>query len=275
MGGKGKKEDRQAKAQAYAVSIAQRTGTLNGDVNDSDDESHNFVDTNETPAEIKLARKLAHNNPKMRTKAVAYLRRYLSGASISRLDMQKIWKGLFYCFWMSDKPVVQLELAENLAKIQGYLEEERAILYFDIFLETMQREWTGIDRLRMDKYMSFVRKFWFHALQRMAASGWEHSLMNKYISLLSSTSYSPLALDKGENRGLCLHFTDLYVSELEKVLGPNSQDDFKWKEFKLIMVGWRLSLSLFLSLSLSLLSLSPISLSQYPSFLQYSLPLSL
>jgi ribosomal RNA-processing protein 1 len=31
----------------------------------------------------------------------------------------RIWKGLFYCYWMSDKPLVQEELAENIASMIG------------------------------------------------------------------------------------------------------------------------------------------------------------
>ena len=31
--------------------------------------------------------------------------------------MLKLWKGLFYTFWMSDKPPVQEELAISLSKM--------------------------------------------------------------------------------------------------------------------------------------------------------------
>jgi len=34
-----------------------------------------------------------------------------------------------------------------------------AYLYFTVFLSTMRREWFGIDRLRLDKFMMLVRKF--------------------------------------------------------------------------------------------------------------------
>ena len=34
-----------------------------------------------------------------------------------------------------------------------------AYLYFTVFLNTMRREWFGIDRLRLDKFMMLVRKF--------------------------------------------------------------------------------------------------------------------
>jgi ribosomal RNA-processing protein 1 len=33
----------------------------------------------------------------------------------------RLWKGLYYCYWMSDKPLVQEELADNIASIIGEL----------------------------------------------------------------------------------------------------------------------------------------------------------
>ena len=35
----------------------------------------------------------------------------------TELEMMKLWKGLFYTFWMSDKPDVQEELAISLSKM--------------------------------------------------------------------------------------------------------------------------------------------------------------
>lgn len=37
------------------------------------------------------------------------------GVNLTREDLLKLWKGLFYCMWMSDKPLVQEELARKLA----------------------------------------------------------------------------------------------------------------------------------------------------------------
>ncbi len=35
---------------------------------------------------------------------------------LSELDMMKIWKGLYYSYWMSDKPKVQEELAMQVGR---------------------------------------------------------------------------------------------------------------------------------------------------------------
>ena len=33
------------------------------------------------------------------------------------MELLKLWRGLFYCMWMSDKPLVQEELARKLASL--------------------------------------------------------------------------------------------------------------------------------------------------------------
>ena len=47
-----------------------------------------------------------------------------------------------------------------------------AAQYFEVFLETMQREWFGIDRLRLDKFLMLVRKFVWQLFVYLQASAW-------------------------------------------------------------------------------------------------------
>merc|ERR1719516_976630 len=43
----------------------------------------------------------------------------------------RIWKGLFYCFWMSDKPLIQEELAVNIASmIDSFCHTETSLLFY-------------------------------------------------------------------------------------------------------------------------------------------------
>lgn len=49
---------------------------------------------------------------------------------------------------------------------------QTSALYYKAFIGTMRREWFGIDRLRMDKFMMLVRKFFFKLLQRLCRGGW-------------------------------------------------------------------------------------------------------
>ena len=49
---------------------------------------------------------------------------------------------------------------------------QTGFLYFACFMKTMRREWFGIDRLRLDKYMMLIRKFVAQLLRHLAASKW-------------------------------------------------------------------------------------------------------
>ncbi|EGN93116.1 hypothetical protein SERLA73DRAFT_145957, partial [Serpula lacrymans var. lacrymans S7.3] len=89
---------------------------------------------------------------KVRDKAVQNLAIFLSNDSenaISELEMAKLWKGIFYCFWMSDKPLVQQALASELAGLVLTITSTPSALKFlrGFWMMTV-REWSGIDRLR-------------------------------------------------------------------------------------------------------------------------------
>lgn len=66
----------------------------------------------------------------------------------------KLWKGLFFCMWMSDKPFVQQELANSIANlIQCFARRSQSLIFVDTFFKTMAHEWFAIDRYRLDKFM--------------------------------------------------------------------------------------------------------------------------
>ncbi|OMO50923.1 Nucleolar, Nop52 [Corchorus capsularis] len=71
-----------------------------------------------------------------------------SQAEVSDEEMKKLWKGLFYCVWHADKFPAQSDLIEKLSTVLPNLEPALFLQYFSVFLLTMRREWTGIDRLR-------------------------------------------------------------------------------------------------------------------------------
>jgi ribosomal RNA-processing protein 1 len=95
-------------------------------------------------------RLLVHTEKKVRDKAVSSLVEYLlaNQNSLSELEFLKLWKGLFYCFWMSDKPLIQQDLAEKLSVLIHDLDQDSAVAYVKAFWKIIIKEWYGIDRLR-------------------------------------------------------------------------------------------------------------------------------
>lgn len=74
--------------------------------------------------------------------------------AFSDADFLRVWKGLFYCMWMSDKPLIQEKLAEDLGGLLHCFDKpEIGIHFYGGFLATMNFEWFGIDQWRIDKFM--------------------------------------------------------------------------------------------------------------------------
>jgi hypothetical protein len=84
--------------------------------------------------------------------------------------------------WMADKPAPQQELAEGLASFTLLLAPSDGLLFLDAFYSTMAREWTGIDRLRMDKFYYLLNQMLRSAFELLRDSGWNresvHSVPN-------------------------------------------------------------------------------------------------
>lgn len=69
---------------------------------------------------------------------------------MSEIELLKLWKGLFFCMWQSDKPRTQQQLAIDLADLIFIMPLDTALDFLAAFWKTMAREWVGIDRLRYD-----------------------------------------------------------------------------------------------------------------------------
>ncbi|GLI61545.1 hypothetical protein VaNZ11_003936 [Volvox africanus] len=168
------------------------------------------------PGHSKLARALASNDFQTREKGLYALKTWmLRKTDLNESDMIRIWKGLFYCFWHSDKAPVQAELAERLAAMLTQLPEQTAYLFFTAFMSTIRREWFGIDRLRMDKFMMLIRKFIHSMLACLKASKWQADLVQRYAEYLHHHVLVPS--DNLLAAGVAYHCGDVLLDELRGV----------------------------------------------------------
>ncbi|KAJ6604828.1 nucleolar protein,Nop52-domain-containing protein [Mycena vulgaris] len=174
-----------------------------------------------------LAKYLASNDKKTRDKAIKSLSAFLSDDSqdpISKPDMDKLWKGIFYCFWMSDKPLVQQALATDLAELLLTITSLPSSLSFlRGFWETTVREWNGIDRLRLDKYYMLVRRFVNATFRLLARAKWDKSACDTCNDMLTGEGGPLCPTDIRVPTSLAYHFADVFIDELEKVLASASE----------------------------------------------------
>uniref|UniRef100_A0A182Y429 Nucleolar protein n=1 Tax=Anopheles stephensi TaxID=30069 RepID=A0A182Y429_ANOST len=186
--------------------------------NDSNDKSAIIAQ------EIKFARALAGNDPTLRRRVLKNLKTWLSTRSqstfvFSDVDFLRLWKGLFYCMWMSDKPLVQEELAESLGSLVRCFDHDVpvAMQFYKAFLITMGNEWFGIDRWRMDKFMMLVRRVTRQAMFTLHESNWQ----KEHVALFNQTIDETILNRDVTSFGLMNHFNDLFLNELAKVTDGN------------------------------------------------------
>lgn len=170
---------------------------------------------------IHFSQQIAANQKNVRDKGFKKLKRWLSTKSagvnaFSEEDMLKLWKGLYYFFWMCDKPLVQEDMADEISKmVHCFQKPEYTFLYIDTFFQTMTREWFGIDRYRLEKFMMFVRKFLHYSFLYMKQKHWKIKYLKKLRKVLRKTVINPA--EKTALLGLKLHIADVYMEELSKV----------------------------------------------------------
>mmetsp|Transcript_3263 Transcript_3263/g.8197 ORF Transcript_3263/g.8197 Transcript_3263/m.8197 type:complete len:566 (+) Transcript_3263:182-1879(+) len=164
--------------------------------------------------ESALGKKMASADKKTRDKAVLVMSKWMAQQhSLDEDDHLKIWKALYYCYWMSDKPLVQQELASKLAElIHVFPSMQQSMLYFRTFFMTMLREWQGIDRLRLDKFYNLVRCFQREAFALLGRTGWKPSDVTAYNNIMAGAG-GVLRMDC-QVVGLQLHVCDIVLDEL-------------------------------------------------------------
>ncbi|XP_010927061.1 uncharacterized protein [Elaeis guineensis] len=166
-----------------------------------------------------IAKRLASCNKSIRDRAVRALTTWLPqqpDATVSDGDLVKIWKGLFYCVWHSDKLPVQVDLINCLASLLEALPAPLAARYFEAFVLTVRREWSGIDFLRLDKFYLLIRRFLRHLFLLLRKNAWDLDISTRLMGILSEKSL--LAADKYPAQGVSYHFAEIFLDEIKEFL---------------------------------------------------------
>lgn len=169
--------------------------------------------------EIAFAKALASNDKSLRDRALKKLKRWFSmkstqespGIRFTEEGFMRIWKGLFYCVWMSDKPLVQEECVENISNlIHCFMELEDVQKFIRCFFQSISQAWFGLDSHRLDKYLMLVRRFLRQTLEYLNKENWELAK----VEAITKDLYKSLVLAP---IGLNLHLSEIYLEELAKV----------------------------------------------------------
>jgi hypothetical protein len=143
-----------------------------------------------TSRDIKLAKSLVHPDKEIRDATILSLKQYLTNLeTVEELEMLKLWKALYYCYWLADKQAIQQELAENLSSLifsssvsssstttaaEALKNNEMILCYIKCFFHIILREWSYLDIHRMNKFYLFIRIFLNHIFQYYAIGSEEN-----------------------------------------------------------------------------------------------------
>ncbi|CCU75475.1 nucleolar protein NOP52 variant [Blumeria hordei DH14] len=170
-----------------------------------------------------LIKQLVANDKPTRDAALVSLRKYLAGRrDLPSTELLKLWKALFYCLWMADRPLTQQSLAKSLAQLVNILPANSVAPFLEAFWQTMQREWTNIDVLRMEKFLLLTRLYLAACWEVLKRNEWEAGWTERILKLISDIPCN--VEDHKIPNGMRYHVIDVYVDELERVgaLEPNA-----------------------------------------------------
>lgn len=162
-----------------------------------------------------LIRHLASVNASVRYESLKLIQSWLLSEQkqIPDAEMNRIWKGLFYCVWHSDKAPAQAQLINRLSSLLLNLDPLLSLQYFSVFLVTLRREWNGIDHLRLDKFYLLIRKFVNSMFSLMKKFKWELEYLLKFVDVLEERAL--LCQDKAFGNGVNYHIVSVFLDELK------------------------------------------------------------
>ena len=193
-----------------------------------------------TAPEGPLLRALASSSTARRRAAMAQLHAYLSSSrAFTSLDLLKLWKALFYCLYMTPRARNQQRLSQEISGLAfAFLENktpeqaaENLALFLEAFWTTIAREWEGVDKVRLDKFLFLIRRMVFVSFETCKVTAaaaaaadadendesqysFDLARLGRHTEVLAKTPLAPR--DNKVPVGLRLHVLDVMVDELAR-----------------------------------------------------------
>ncbi|EPS63397.1 hypothetical protein M569_11388 [Genlisea aurea] len=179
--------------------------------------SHPSLESAAGPALIKY---LASCNPRVRSQSLQLIQSWLAAQPqiLAESDIRRLWKGLFYCLWHSDKTPNQVALINRLTSLFLSLRPPLSLEFFRGFLVTLRREWPGIDRLRLDKFYLLIRRFLRVLFEFLRSRDWDLEVVRGYINVLDENGF--FADDKHRGNGVNYHVASVFLEEFKGIDFP-------------------------------------------------------
>ncbi|CCH63050.1 hypothetical protein TBLA_0J00500 [Henningerozyma blattae CBS 6284] len=186
-----------------------------------------------------FVKQLGSNNRVVRENALENVKKYLKNRRLGKtkqIEFDKLWKGLYFAMWFSDRPRPQQRLADELGSLYGlYMEgadgsEEKMtendksfIKFCKSYWRVMCLEWYNIDHHRLDKYLLLMRRVLFNQLKYLKMREWNEELVQAYIDKVLKKL--PLSGDRKVYTGIPMHIVDILLDEWVRLLTEEDDED--------------------------------------------------
>ncbi|KAF3069488.1 hypothetical protein CFAM422_007363 [Trichoderma lentiforme] len=180
--------------------------------------------------QMPFIKNLASSDRKLRTESLSSLQSFLSSRrSLTPLDARKLWTGLYYALWMTDRPRPQQALAQDLANLVFDLQPACVEPWLAAFWSVLGVQWPHIEALRLDKFLLLVRRMFAAHVKVAKEDGFKGELTDVVVGVFKQWCFDK----EDENKvalGLRLHVLDVWVDELERE-GVLAVEDENAREF--------------------------------------------
>ncbi|KAH3665735.1 hypothetical protein OGAPHI_003923 [Ogataea philodendri] len=178
-----------------------------------------------------FVKKLSSTDRKIRDHAFETLKQYLGERSDVRPlklnEFEKLWEGLYYTMWFSDRPRPQQKLANDLANLfSETITKQQFCLFVQAFWAVICKEWPEIDQWRVDKFYLLMRYVIRECFVRLQENSWEEELVDQYVHVLES---QVLSGKTSIPNGVTYHVIDVYLDELERTVVGEDEEDVQEK----------------------------------------------
>ncbi|XBW36185.1 hypothetical protein QEN19_001765 [Hanseniaspora menglaensis] len=189
------------------------------------------------PQNNKFINNLASNHLATRRKSINSITLRLKSLK-KQSESDRIWKGLYYAVWFSDRPLTQQKLCDELADV--YINEEiwddnydKFIKFSKSFWKIIALEWLNIDYHRINKFLLLIRRVYNKQLEYVIKHENEKGeRMQEYVDrVLGRFIFSG---DKRIYNGIPMHVIDISKDELVKIYSKlnNEESEEKNAEFE-------------------------------------------
>lgn len=171
-----------------------------------------------------FVKNLASSDEESRDKALESLTEFLKATAEkqSLLELEKLWKGLYFAMWYCDGGENQERLSENLGQLfNGGVSRKAWPKFLKAFYTIIIRQWYDIDQWRLDKYYLLIRRVVRNSFRYLKANHWDKKLVNSYNDLMREL---PLSGKNTISFAIPYHLCDIYLDELELILGDDIDD---------------------------------------------------